>query len=88
MTAALTTVASHLHRLWSRRGAGQPFGALLREYDAHHALVGRRVSVVDRGGDERAVSGRCEGLDEMGRLLLRSRPDKLERVVCGHVQLI
>ena len=86
MTDALATVASHLHRLWSR-GAGHPFGAVLQEYDSHHALVGRRVSVVDNGGP--AVSGRCEGLDEMGRLLLRSRgSNKLRRVVCGHVQLI
>lgn len=86
MTHALATVAGHLHRLWSR-GAGHPFGAVLQEYDAHHALVGRRVSVVDRGGDEPPVSGRCEGLDGMGRLMLRSR-SKLQHVVCGHVQLL
>jgi BirA family biotin operon repressor/biotin-[acetyl-CoA-carboxylase] ligase len=84
MTHALATVAQHLHRLWSR-GAGHPFGAVLQEYDTHHALVGRRVSVVD--GRERPVSGRCEGLDEMGRLKLRSRANKLQRVVCGHVQI-
>jgi BirA family transcriptional regulator, biotin operon repressor / biotin---[acetyl-CoA-carboxylase] ligase len=85
MTHALATVASHLHRLWSR-GAGHPFGLLLQEYDAHHALVGRRVSVVDNGA--RPVSGRCEGLDEMGRLVLRApRGGKLHRVVCGHVQM-
>ncbi len=84
MTRALATAASHLHRLWSR-GAGHPFGVLLKEYDNHHALVGRRVSVVD--GAEPPVSGRCEGLDEMGRLILRSR-GKLRRVVCGHVQLL
>jgi BirA family biotin operon repressor/biotin-[acetyl-CoA-carboxylase] ligase len=85
MTHALATVASHLHRVWSR-GAGHPFGAVLQEYDTHHALVGRRVSVVDNGA--RPVSGRCEGLDEMGRLKLREpRGGKLHRVVCGHVRV-
>jgi biotin-(acetyl-CoA carboxylase) ligase len=85
MTDALATVARHLHRLWSR-GAGHPFGAVLQEYDTHHALVGRRVSVVD--GGEPPVSGRCEGLDSMGRLMLRSRSKKLQHVVCGHVQFV
>jgi BirA family biotin operon repressor/biotin-[acetyl-CoA-carboxylase] ligase len=84
MTHALATVASHLHRVWSR-GAGHPFGVVLKEYDSHHALIGRRVSVVD--GNEPMVSGRCEGLDQMGRLLLRSR-NKLLHVVAGHVQLM
>jgi BirA family biotin operon repressor/biotin-[acetyl-CoA-carboxylase] ligase len=84
MTHALATVAAHLHRLWSR-GAGHPFGAVLKEYDAHHALIGRRVSVVD--GNEPMVSGRCEGLDGAGRLLLRSR-NTLRHVVCGHVQVL
>lgn len=82
---ALATVASHLHRLWSR-GAGHPFGTVLQEYDTHHALIGRRVSIVDNGAEP--VSGRCEGLDEMGRLKVRSRSNKLRRVVCGHVQLV
>jgi BirA family biotin operon repressor/biotin-[acetyl-CoA-carboxylase] ligase len=86
MTHVLATVAAHLHRLWSRGGAGQPFGAVLKEYDAHHALIGRRVSVADNGA--RPVSGRCEGLDEMGRLKLREpRGGTLHRVVCGHVRV-
>ena len=85
VTRALAAVASHLHRVWSR-GAGHPFGAVLQEYDAHHALVGRRVSVVN-GDGEPPISGRCEGLDDMGRLVLRSRT-KLQRVICGHVQLL
>lgn len=84
-THVLSTVAAQLHRVWSR-GAGHPFGVMLREYDAHHALVGRRVSVVDNGHPP--ISGKCEGLDEMGRLLLRSRTNKLQRVICGHVQML
>jgi BirA family biotin operon repressor/biotin-[acetyl-CoA-carboxylase] ligase len=85
MSHVLAGVAAHLHRMWSR-GAGHPFGAVLQEYDAHHALIGRRVSVVN-GSAEPPVSGRCEGLDAMGRLMLRSRT-KLHRVICGHVQLL
>jgi BirA family biotin operon repressor/biotin-[acetyl-CoA-carboxylase] ligase len=85
MTTALATVASHLHHMLARR-AEQPFSAVLREYDRHHALVGRTVSVVD-GAEAKAVSGRCEGLDEMGRLLLRSRT-QVHRVISGQVQAI
>jgi BirA family biotin operon repressor/biotin-[acetyl-CoA-carboxylase] ligase len=85
MTVALATVAAHLHRMLSRR-AEQPFSAVLKEYDRHHALVGRTVSVID-GADAKAVSGRCEGLDEMGRLLLRSRT-QVHRIISGQVQAI
>jgi BirA family biotin operon repressor/biotin-[acetyl-CoA-carboxylase] ligase len=85
LTTALATVASHLHRMLARR-AEQPFSAVLREYDRHHALVGRTVSVID-GTDATAVSGRCEGLDEMGRLLLRSRT-QVHRIISGQVQAI
>ena len=85
ITAALATVSAHLHRLLQRQ-AEQPFATLLREYDAHHALVGKNVSVLD-ASDAVAVSGRCEGLDEMGRLLLRSRT-QVHRIISGQVQTI
>jgi BirA family biotin operon repressor/biotin-[acetyl-CoA-carboxylase] ligase len=85
ITEVLAKAAAQLHRQWSR-GAGHPFGAVLKEYDTHHALIGRRVSVVD--GAAGTVSGRCEGLDGMGRLLLRSRSNKLTHVVAGHVQMV
>jgi BirA family biotin operon repressor/biotin-[acetyl-CoA-carboxylase] ligase len=82
MTTVLSVVAGHLHRAVSRR-AEEPFSVVLREYDAHHALVGRTVTVI--GADsESPVGGRCEGLDEMGRLVLRSR-GKLHRVISGQV---
>lgn len=83
MTEALVSVASHLRRTIERQ-AETPFSVLLREYDAHHALVGRTVSVVD-GADSVAVTGKCEGLDEMGRLLVRSRA-QVHRVISGQVQ--
>ena len=85
LTAVLCTVASHLHRMLSCH-ADHPFPAVLREYDSHHALVGRTVSVT--GGGSPSISGRCEGLDEMGRLVLRTREGKREHVIAGHVQFV
>ena len=85
LTETLTTVASHLRRTLDRLSE-HPFSILLREYDTHHALVGRTVSVLD-GTDSGAVTGQCEGLDEMGRLLLRSK-SKVHRVFSGHVRTI
>jgi BirA family biotin operon repressor/biotin-[acetyl-CoA-carboxylase] ligase len=85
LTVALATVATHLHRMLTRR-AEHPFEQVLREYDTHHALVGKTVSVID-GADAAGISGRCEGLDEMGRLVLRSRSG-LHRIISGQVNLI
>ena len=85
LTDALACVARHLYRVWSRRGE-QPFPEVLREYDAHHTLVGRTVSVIV-GEGQPAVRGRCEGLDEMGRLVVRSKTG-VERVIAGHVQML
>jgi BirA family biotin operon repressor/biotin-[acetyl-CoA-carboxylase] ligase len=84
MTTVLSVVAGHLHRAVSRR-AEEPFAAVLREYDSHHALVGKTVTVAT-GDSEPRVSGRCQGLDEIGRLVLRSR-GKLHRVISGQVTL-
>lgn len=85
LTAVLAAVAQHLYSLW-RRQRDRPFAALLREYDAHHALVGRRISVITPDG-EPAITGRCEGLDHIGRLLLRCR-GRVHHVLSGHVQVI
>lgn len=85
LTDVLTALTTQLRRTIERQ-AEQPFALLLREYDAHHALVGKTVSVLD-ASDAVAVSGRCEGLDEMGRLLLRSR-SQIHRIISGHVQTI
>ena len=85
MTAALAAVALHLRRTIERR-AEQPFSVLLREYDGHHALIGKTVNVVD-GSDSVAVTGKCEGLDEIGRLIVRSR-SQVHRIISGQVQSI
>jgi BirA family transcriptional regulator, biotin operon repressor / biotin---[acetyl-CoA-carboxylase] ligase len=83
-TDALIVLARHLHRTLGRRNE-HPFAALLKEYDRHHALVGRQVRVVGASG-ERTISGQCDGLDDMGRLLLRDG-QQLHRVIAGHVEL-
>ena len=64
----------------------QSFRAVIREYDQHHALLGRRVTVTNTPG-EPAITGKCEGLDDTGRLLLRDRKT-LHRVIAGHVQML
>lgn len=81
---ALAIVAAHL-RLTLDRASGRSFAAVLREYDRHHALIGRDVCVTATPS-EPPVCGRCEGLDDIGRLLLRSR-GKLHHVISGQVQV-
>ncbi len=85
MTGALATVARHLNVTLLHRDE-RLFSHLLHEYDAHHALIGRRVTVIDNGASARAT-GRCEGLDSTGRLLLRDRKT-LHRIIAGQVQLV
>ncbi|MDB5296926.1 MAG: biotin/acetyl-CoA-carboxylase ligase, partial [Phycisphaerales bacterium] len=83
MTDVLAAVAAELREVFHRLPE-KPLPALLQEYAEHHALTGRKVTVLDAGGDGRAVSGRCEGLDDTGRLLLRDRTT-LHRVIAGQV---
>jgi biotin-(acetyl-CoA carboxylase) ligase len=83
LSAILMTVARHLHTTLIRKSE-MPFPTLLREYDRHHALVGRTVTV--RSPNEPAITGKCEGLDNTGRLLLRNRR-RMHRVIAGHVEL-
>jgi BirA family biotin operon repressor/biotin-[acetyl-CoA-carboxylase] ligase len=85
LTDAAAAVGRHLHRTLAHRDPGT-FAAALREYDQHHALLGRRVTV-DGGAGEPVVSGRVEGLDDTGRLLLRDRKT-VHRVIAGHVQIV
>jgi BirA family biotin operon repressor/biotin-[acetyl-CoA-carboxylase] ligase len=82
LTTALATVSRHIYSAVARRGE-RLFAETLREYDRHHALLGRTVAV--RFAREKVVAGRCEGLDSMGRLLVRDR-STLHRVIAGEVQ--
>jgi BirA family biotin operon repressor/biotin-[acetyl-CoA-carboxylase] ligase len=87
MTRVLASIAQQLYRAIARRDENS-FAAAMREYDRHHALLGRRVSV-SNNGDEPMLTGKCEGLDETGRLLLRdTRRRTLHRVIAGHVQAL
>jgi len=82
MTNVLARVTTELHQIIQQLPQ-TPFPSLLKEYDQHHALIGRQVSVFD-AGDGRAITGKCEGLDAMGRLLLRDGRT-LCRVIAGQV---
>jgi BirA family biotin operon repressor/biotin-[acetyl-CoA-carboxylase] ligase len=84
MTDALSILAAHL-RLTLARATEEPFAVMLQEYDAHHALLGKNICVTSAPG-EPDVCGCCEGLDDIGRLLLRSR-GKLHPIVAGQVQV-
>jgi BirA family biotin operon repressor/biotin-[acetyl-CoA-carboxylase] ligase len=83
MTDTLLAIASELRETMRRR-TQHPFAALLAEYDQHHALIGRRLSVLEPGAAT-AVSGKCEGLDEVGRLRVRSADGLLHRIISGQV---
>lgn len=84
LTDALIVLARHVHRAMTRRG-DRLFAETLQRYDAHHALVGRQVSVVE-AGSQRLVTGRCAGLDPTGRLLLKNR-SKAYAVIAGQVRV-
>ena len=85
ITAVLVTIAKHLYPLIARRRE-HPFASILREYDKHHALRGRQIGVTVNGEHPSLITGRCEGLDSVGRLLVR-HGHTLHRVVAGQVQM-
>jgi len=84
-TDVLMVVARQLRAMLAHRDE-HPFGAMLRKYDRHHALVGKRVRVM-QGANEAAISGVCRGLDSMGRLLLTNR-GQTHRIIAGQVEMV
>lgn len=82
-STALAVIARHLHQRLSHRNE-LSFDGVIREYDRHHALLHRRVTVFSPGTDP-PITGMCEGLDRIGRLLVRDR-QQLHRVLAGHVE--
>ncbi len=82
MTDVLIALAAELRRTLSRRSE-TTFAYFLQEYDRHHVLVGRTVTITG-SPDQPAIMGRCEGLDHTGRLLVRERTT-LHRIIAGHV---
>src|SRR5204863_5996701 len=81
----LIRIAHTLRQTLSRRD-GPPFTTMLKEYDRHHALIGRKVTIAS-AGDEPPVVGTCVGLDTVGRLLVRDRASTA-RVIAGHVTML
>jgi BirA family biotin operon repressor/biotin-[acetyl-CoA-carboxylase] ligase len=84
LTDALITLSRHLYAAMSRRGE-RLFAETLHRYDAHHALTGRQVSVIEAGSNG-LITGRCVGLDSTGRLLLKNR-SKAHAVIAGQVRM-
>jgi BirA family biotin operon repressor/biotin-[acetyl-CoA-carboxylase] ligase len=82
LTDALLRLAAELKEVFHRLPE-RPFPALLQEYNEHHALTNRRVTILD-AGDGRPVNGTVDGLDDMGRLLVRDRRT-IHRIVSGQV---
>jgi BirA family biotin operon repressor/biotin-[acetyl-CoA-carboxylase] ligase len=85
MTDSLIVIARTLHAMLTHRN-DQTFAQLLSRYDQHHALIGRRVSI-DSGNHEPPITGKCEGLDSIGRLLVRDRRT-LHHVIAGQVRML
>lgn len=78
----LITLAQGLHRTLGRRSE-HPYPKLLEEYNQYHTLTGRRIRI-QSNGEEPALAGVCEGIDDIGRLLLR-RGQTLHRILAGTV---
>ncbi len=83
LTGVLIALSHHLHQTLVRKSE-TPFPALLKEYDRHHALLGRTMMVLS--APEPPIMGKCEGLDSTGRLLLRNRGG-LHKIIAGHIEL-
>jgi BirA family biotin operon repressor/biotin-[acetyl-CoA-carboxylase] ligase len=84
MTDVLLTMAAHLRGMIRRR-IQQPFSLFVREYRQYDALAGKRVAVT--GGSEPPIAGNCEGVDSVGRLLIR-RGRVLHRIVAGNISMM
>jgi BirA family biotin operon repressor/biotin-[acetyl-CoA-carboxylase] ligase len=86
-SAVLSDLVRQVHEILLRRDEF-PFAQVLREYNQHDALRGRRVAVTVNGS---AVRGTCAGLDASGQLLVREtgrRGAPPRRIVAGHVQVL
>ena len=84
MTDVIVVITRCL-QLMFRHQNEMTFAQLLRRYDEHHALIGRKI-IVGEIGSESPIMGKCEGLDSSGRLLVRDRK-VLHRIIAGHVRL-
>ncbi len=83
-TDALIVICKHVLQTLARR-TEQPFAAILADYTQYHALHGHRLTITNDG--EPPIKGICEGLDDMGRLLVR-KGKTLHRILTGHVEVV
>jgi len=81
-THALLTLATELRAILLRRSE-QPFSQFVREYENHHALAGQNITVIGAPG-EPPIIGRCEGIDETGKLVVK-KTGTTHHIVAGHV---
>lgn len=84
LTDALLSLSRHLMTVL-QQSKSQLYAKILRQYDRHHALIGHTVKV-DCGFGQ-IVRGRCEGIDDLGRLLVREGPH-LRHLLQGHVSIV
>lgn len=83
-TDLLIALATRLHQMLGLRNEVS-FAQLLARYDRHHALIGREVRILGVT-EEPKLQGLVEGLDAMGRLLVR-QDGQIHRVIAGQVEL-
>lgn len=70
LTALLISVSREIGRILPLESEGDARD-LLREYERHHWPTGREVTLIDTDGKDQLI-GRCQGIDDAGRLVLRT----------------
>jgi len=85
LNLVVTEIAHSLHKMLSINDRPS-FGPLLKEYDRHHCLVGRKVRISTQSG-EATLTGKVVGLDSMGRLLLRDA-GRVHAIIAGNVEIL
>jgi BirA family biotin operon repressor/biotin-[acetyl-CoA-carboxylase] ligase len=85
ITDVLSGLAQSLHQMLHSRKQRLP-AALLKEYDEHNALLGKNL-VVHQPGSGPAVQGTCQGLDHLGRLLIKA-DNRLCPIITGQVEVL
>lgn len=83
MTDALIGIARHITAAMSRRRE-RLFAETLQRYDKHHALIGKKVTVIEAGTNQ-PITGHCAGIDSRGRLIVRDRK-KSHAIIAGEVR--
>lgn len=78
------SLLNHLEPLYDACQSGADYAALRQEYLACCGTIGQRVSVT---GVRETLEGIAEGVDELGRLLVRTEEGVLHALLAGDVTL-